>query len=450
MSAGSKGKPSPFLILAVSRGLAPEEVSENMRGWFRRHKSGSLHNKFERTPQGPASAEELREGTPQGTAPLEVESETAENLVDRTPEPEEPADDFSEAGIREALRDVRDPEIGRDLVSLNMVREVRIEGSGVTVGVALTTGGCPLKHRITTDIRDRLMEIEGVENVEVDFGVMTDTDRQNLLTSLHGGPSELAPAFKDESKTRIIAVVSGKGGVGKSTVAVNLAAALDRAGHSVEILDADVHGSSIPVMLGSLEKPNVVGGVIFPIESETGLKFISMGNFVNEGQAIIWRAPIVNKALTQLMRDVYWDEPDFIIVDMPPGTGDVALTIAQMIPKAEALVVTTPQADAARVAVKAGKMAVQAHLKVVGVVENMGYAECPDCGKELKIFGGDGGDRVAGELGSQVMSRIPILPDATGEPGNALFEEGSAPARAFDEAAASLAATKVRRRIKVL
>jgi ATP-binding protein involved in chromosome partitioning len=233
-------------------------------------------------------------------------------------------------------------------------------------------------------------------------------------------------------------------------VAVNLAAALDRAGHSVEILDADVHGSSIPVMLGSLEKPNVVGGVIFPIESQTGLKFISMGNFVNEGQAIIWRAPIVNKALTQLMRDVYWDEPDFIVVDMPPGTGDVALTIAQMIPKAEALVVTTPQADAARVAVKAGKMAVQAHLKVVGVVENMSYAECPCCGEQLKIFGGDGGERVAGELESRVLGRVPILPDATGEPGNALFAEGTAPTRAFDEIAQALAQTKVRRRIKVL
>jgi ATP-binding protein involved in chromosome partitioning len=383
-------------------------------------------------------------------AKLDVEGETAEDLVDRTPPPPEPADGFSEAGIREALRDVRDPEIGRDLVSLNMIRNIDIQGPGVTVGVALTTAGCPMKHRITTDVRDRVMMIEGVESVEVDFGVMTDDDRQNLMTSLHGGPSELAPAFRDESKTRIIAVVSGKGGVGKSTVAVNLAAALDRAGKSVEILDADVHGSSIPVMLGSTEKPNVVGGVIFPIESETGLKFISMGNFVNEGQAIIWRAPIVNKALTQLMRDVYWDEPDFILVDMPPGTGDVALTVAQMIPKAEALVVTTPQADAARVAVKAGKMAVQAHLKVAGVVENMGHAVCPCCGEEMKIFGGDGGNQVAEELGSTVMSRIPILPDATGEPGNALFEEGSAPARAFDDIAASLAATKVRRRIKVL
>ncbi len=366
------------------------------------------------------------------------------------PSEEQPADGFSEAGIREALRDVRDPEIGRDLVSLNMVREVRIEGGNVTVGVALTTAGCPLKHRISTDIKDRLKMIEGVENVEVDFGVMTETDRQNLLTSLHGGPSEIAPAFTDESKTRIIAVVSGKGGVGKSTVAVNLAAALDRAGHSVEVLDADVHGSSIPVMLGALEKPNVVGGVIFPIQSPTGLKFISMGNFVSEGQAIIWRAPIVNKALTQLMRDVYWDEPDFIIVDMPPGTGDVALTVAQMIPKAEALVVTTPQADAARVAVKAGKMAVQAHLKVVGVVENMGYVECPDCGKEMKIFGGDGGDRVAGELSARVLGRIPILPDATGEPGNALFDEDTAPARAFDDIAAAIAATRVRKRIKVI
>jgi ATP-binding protein involved in chromosome partitioning len=203
-------------------------------------------------------------------------------------------------------------------------------------------------------------------------------------------------------------------------------------------------------MLGSTEKPNVVGGVIFPIESASGLKFISMGNFVNEGQAIIWRAPIVNKALTQLMRDVYWDEPDFIVVDMPPGTGDVALTIAQTIPKAEALVVTTPQADAARVAVKAGKMAVQAHLKLAGVVENMSYAECPDCGKELKIFGGNGGEQVSGELDSEILGRIPILPDESGEPGQSLFDTNSVPAKAFDEIAASLAQTKVRKRIKVL
>lgn len=362
----------------------------------------------------------------------------------------QPPDGLSEAGIREALRDVRDPEIGRDLISLNMVRGVKIEGGNVTVGVALTTAGCPMKHRITTDIKDRLKLIDGVEDVEVDFGVMTDEDRQNLLTSLHGGPSEIAPAFRDESNTRIIAVVSGKGGVGKSTVAINLAAALDRAGHSVEILDADVHGSSIPVMLGALGKPNVVEGVIFPIESDVGLKFISMGNFVEEGQAIIWRAPIVNKALTQLMRDVYWDEPEFIIVDMPPGTGDVALTVAQMIPKAEALVVTTPQSDAARVALKAGKMAMQAHLKVIGVVENMGYAECPECGEELRIFGGEGGERVAGELGVGVMGRIPIVSDGTGEAGGSLFAEETSPARAFDEMASSLAATRVRRRIKVL
>ena len=421
-----------------------------MVDWFRKRRNGNPQKEPEQAPREAASTGELRRETPEDGASLEVETETAEDLVDRTPEPEEPADGFSEAGIREALRDVRDPEIGRDLVSLNMIRGIEIQGGRVTVGVALTTAGCPLKHKITQDIRDRLMMIGGVETVEIDFGVMTDDDRQNLMTSLHGGPSELAPAFKDDSRTRIIAVVSGKGGVGKSTVAVNLAAALDRAGHSVEILDADVHGSSIPVMLGSTEKPNVVGGVIFPIESETGLKFISMGNFVDEGQAIIWRAPIVNKALTQLMRDVYWDEPDFIIVDMPPGTGDVALTIAQMIPKAEALVVTTPQADAARVAVKAGKMAVQAHLKVSGVVENMSYAECPDCGKELKIFGGDGGNQVAGELGAKVMGRIPILPDASGEPGKSLFAEDTAPARAFDEIAQSIASTKVRRRIKVL
>ncbi len=414
-----------------------------MVNWFRK-RNGNV-----------ASSTEDREAVSTDTSRSEAgglnkKSETTSELVDRESKRDESADRFSEADIREALRDVRDPEIGRDLVSLNMVREIQIEGSAVTVSVALTTAGCPLKHRISTDIRDRLTMIEGIENVEVDFGVMSDTDRQNLLTSLHGGPSELAPAFQDESKTRIIAVVSGKGGVGKSTVAVNLAAALSRAGRSVEILDADVHGSSVPVMLGSLEKPNVVDGVIFPIESPQGLKFISMGNFVNEGQAIIWRAPIVNKALTQLMRDVYWDEPDFIIVDMPPGTGDVALTVAQLIPKAETLVVTTPQADAARVAVKAGKMAVQAHLKAAGVVENMSYVECPDCGKEIRIFGGDGGDRVAGELETQILGRIPILPDASGEPGRSLFAEGTPPARAFDEIAQALAQTKVRRRIKVL
>ena len=411
-----------------------------MVNWFRRRGAEDATPEKERKTS-PATSEE---------ASLDVETETAEDLVDRTPQPEGPADGFSEAGIREALRDVRDPEIGRDLISLNMIRNIGIEGSNVTVGVALTTSGCPMKHRIMTDIQDRLKMIEGIEEVEIDFGEMTDEDRQNLLTSLHGGPTELAPAFRDESKTRIIAVVSGKGGVGKSTVAVNLAAALDRAGHSVEVLDADVHGSSIPVMLGSTQKPNVVGGVIFPIESASGLKFISMGNFVNEGQAIIWRAPIVNKALTQLMRDVYWDEPDFIVVDMPPGTGDVALTIAQTIPKAEALVVTTPQADAARVAVKAGKMAVQAHLKLVGVVENMSYAECPDCGKELKIFGGNGGEQVSSELASDILARIPILPDESGEPGRSLFDTDSAPAKAFDEIAASLAQTKVRKRIKVL
>jgi ATP-binding protein involved in chromosome partitioning len=421
--------------------------------WFRRRRdAGASAGQVSRQMEPPRASVEDASSRDQEPEPstLDLDKETAEDLVDRTPAPPEPADGFSEAGIREALRDVRDPEIGRDLISLNMIRGVEIEDSGVKVGVALTTAGCPMKHRITEDVRDRLMEIEGIERVEVDFGVMTDDDRQNLMTSLHGGPSELAPAFTDESRTRIIAVVSGKGGVGKSTVALNLAAALDRAGKSVEILDADVHGSSIPVMLGSLEKPNVVGGVIFPIESESGLKFISMGNFVNEGQAIIWRAPIVNKALTQLMRDVYWDEPDFIIVDMPPGTGDVALTVAQMIPKAEALVVTTPQADAARVAAKAGKMAVQAHLKLAGVVENMSYLECPDCGKELKVFGGDGGERVAGELQSEILGRIPLLPDASGEPGKALFDEETAPARAFDEIAASLAQTKVRRRIKVL
>jgi ATP-binding protein involved in chromosome partitioning len=418
--------------------------------WFRRRRNGSPQGEVDEPRREVVSQGKSSSESPEESASLHVETETAKDLVDRTPKPEEPADAFSEAGVREALRDVRDPEIGRDLISLNMVRAVEIQGSSVTVGVALTTAGCPMKHRITTDVRDRIMEIEGVESVEVDFGVMTDADRQNLMTSLHGGPSELAPAFKDESRTRIIAVVSGKGGVGKSTVAVNLAAALDRAGHSVEILDADVHGSSVPVMLGATEKPNVVGGVIFPIESPTGLKFISMGNFVNEGQAIIWRAPIVNKALTQLMRDVYWDEPDFIIVDMPPGTGDVALTVAQMIPKAEALVVTTPQADAARVAVKAGKMAVQAHLKLAGVVENMSHAECPCCGEELRIFGGDGGDQVAGELDAKIMGRIPILPDASGEPGKSLFAEDAAPARAFDQIAKAIAEKKVRRRIKVL
>ncbi len=418
--------------------------------WFRRRRNVSPQGEVDEPPRKAVSQAIFSSESPEESASIHVETETTEDLVDRTPKPEKPATGFSEAGVREALRDVRDPEIGRDLISLNMVRAVEIQGSSVTVGVALTTAGCPMKHRITTDVRDRIMEIEGVESVEVDFGVMTDADRQNLMTSLHGGPSELAPAFKDESRTRIIAVVSGKGGVGKSTVAVNLAAALDRAGHSVEILDADVHGSSVPVMLGATEKPNVVGGVIFPIESPTGLKFISMGNFVNEGQAIIWRAPIVNKALTQLMRDVYWDEPDFIIVDMPPGTGDVALTVAQMIPKAEALVVTTPQADAARVAVKAGKMAVQAHLKLAGVVENMSHAECPCCGEELRIFGGDGGDQVAGELDAKIMGRIPILPDASGEPGKSLFAEDAAPARAFDQIAKAIAEKKVRRRIKVL
>lgn len=396
--------------------------------------------------------------TGDGALQQPMQASSRERAEDRSPDtqvvsnkqPEAKApDEFSEAGIREALKDVRDPEIGRDLISLNMIRGIKIEGSSVVVGVALTTGGCPLKHQITGDIQDRLKMIPGVEQVDVDFDVMTDTERQDLFTTVHGKPDEPAPAFKDDSRTRVIAVVSGKGGVGKSTVAVNLAAALSREGYSVAILDADVHGSSVPVMLGSLARPNVVDGVIFPVEAG-GLRFISMGNFVEEGQAIIWRAPIVNKALSQLLRDVYWGEPDFIIVDMPPGTGDVALTVAQKIPKAEALVVTTPQADAARVAVKAGKMAHEAHLKVIGVVENMSYATCPDCGTEIKIFGGDGGDRVVQQLDSRMLGRIPILPDASGEPGKALFHADTLPGQAFTGIARNVASMKSRRRLKVL
>ncbi|MGI8540104.1 MAG: P-loop NTPase, partial [Rubrobacteraceae bacterium] len=268
-----------------------------MANWFRRRagKNGNENRQAEARDSekraSEARASEAREAEARdsgagesGGAFGDMDGETADKLVDRTPPPEEPEDgSLSEVGIRKALKDVRDPEIGKDLISLNMIRNVEINDSSVTVGVALTTAGCPMKHRITTDIEDRLKEIEGVEAVEVDFGVMTDDDRQNLMTSLHGEAAELAPAFTDASKTRVIAVVSGKGGVGKSTVAVNLAAALDRSGHSVEILDADVYGSSIPVMLGTTEKPNVVEGIIFPIESPTGLKFISMGNFVNEG-----------------------------------------------------------------------------------------------------------------------------------------------------------------------
>nr|MBA4116277.1 Mrp/NBP35 family ATP-binding protein [Rubrobacter sp.] len=374
-----------------------------MVDWFRRRKNSTPQDEPEQGPREVANAGETRTETSHEAAALDVETETAGDLIDRTPEPEDPADGFSEAGIREALRDVRDPEIGRDLISLNMIRNIEIQGGNVTVGVALTTAGCPLKHRITTDIQDRLMMIDGVESVEIDFGVMTDTDRQNLLTSLHGGPSELAPAFKDESRTRIIAVVSGKGGVGKSTVAVNLAAALDRAGHSVEILDADVHGSSIPVMLGATDKPNVVGGVIFPIESATGLKFISMGNFVNEGQAIIWRAPIVNKALTQLMRDVYWDEPDFIIVDMPPGTGDAQLTMSQRVPLAGAVIVSTPQDVALLDARRGVKMFERVNVPVLGLIENMSYYCCPNCGHRADIFGHGGARAEAARMGVEFL-----------------------------------------------
>jgi ATP-binding protein involved in chromosome partitioning len=329
----------------------------------------------------------------------------------------------TEAQVLDALRPVEDPELHRSIVDLDMVRRIAVDGPRVDVTVALTVEGCPLRSEITNRVDAAVSALAGVEAVDLDFTVMTDDERATLRTRLHGDPAATAgthqahghaegreiPFADPGSKTRVLLVASGKGGVGKSSVTVNLSVALAARGHAVAVVDADVWGFSIPRMLGIRHAPVVIDQMLVPPESH-GVRCISMGFFAQEDQPVIWRGPMLHKALEQFLTDVFWDEPDFLVVDLPPGTGDISISLAQFLPRAEVLVVTTPQPAAQRVAQRAAFMAQKVNLEVKAVIENMSWFTGDD-GKRYELFGAGGGEELATRLGVPLIAQVPLVPE---------------------------------------
>ncbi len=313
--------------------------------------------------------------------------------------------------VMTALEAVTDPEIHRPITELNMVSPdlVTIDGATVTVKVLLTTAACPLRNTIAADIKKTLSALTGVESVHVATGVMDEEQKKALREKLNGGrPEKEIPFAQPGSLTRVIAVTSGKGGVGKSSMTANLAAAMASSGLKVGVMDADIYGFSIPRMLGVTHDPQVIDGMIIPPVGAAGVKVISIGMFVPDSQPVIWRGPMLHRALQQFLADVFWGDLDVLLIDMPPGTGDVAISVAQLIPASQILVVTTPQVAAAEVAERAGSIATQTQQRVIGVVENMSFLPQAD-GSRLEIFGNGGGTSVSSRLSAQLGYEVPLL-----------------------------------------
>jgi ATP-binding protein involved in chromosome partitioning len=328
----------------------------------------------------------------------------------------------SEADVIEALRPVEDPELHRSIVDLGMVRGVTIEGARVGVLIALTVVGCPLRNEIQQRVTGAVVALAGVDEVGLDFTVMTDEELRALRQRLHGDPASTAgsqqahghaegrtiPFADPSSRTRCLMIASGKGGVGKSSITTNLAVALAQRGKSVAVVDADVWGFSIPRMLGVDHPPVVIDEMLIPPESY-GVRSISMGYFAQEDQPVIWRGPMLHKALEQFLTDVFWDDPDYLVIDLPPGTGDISLSLAQFLPRGEVYVVTTPQPAAQRVAQRAAFMAQKVHLEVKGIIENMSWFTGDD-GVRYEIFGSGGGQDLATRLDVPLLGKVPLVP----------------------------------------
>jgi ATP-binding protein involved in chromosome partitioning len=341
----------------------------------------------------------------------------------------------SEAQVLDALRPVEDPELHRSIVDLGMVRSIAVSGPTVSVTVALTVAGCPLRSEITRRVDEAIVALDGAEAVDLEFTVMTDEEREALRIRLHGDPASTAgsqqahghaegraiPFAQPDSKTRVLLIASGKGGVGKSSVTANLSIALAQRGKDVAVVDADVWGFSIPRMLGVQHPPTVIDQMLLPPESH-GVRSISMGYFAEEDQPVIWRGPMLHKALEQFLTDVYWDDPDFLVVDLPPGTGDISISLAQFLPRAEVYVVTTPQPAAQRVAQRAAFMAQKVNLEVKGVIENMSWFTGDD-GKRYELFGAGGGAELSHRLGVPLIGQVPLVPElrAGSDSGNPIM-----------------------------
>ncbi|MDR1394013.1 MAG: Mrp/NBP35 family ATP-binding protein [Bifidobacteriaceae bacterium] len=355
---------------------------------------------------------------------------------------------LTETEVRQALATVIDPEIGRPITDLGMIESVEIgPGGAVTVKVLLTVPGCPLKDQLERDVKRALAALDGVGLVKVRLDVMSQEQREALTTQLRGGPGRTVPFAAADSRTKVIAVASGKGGVGKSSVTANLALALADLGLAVGVLDADIYGFSMPRMLGVETDPTQVGDALLPPVAH-GVKVFSMGMLIEPGQPVIWRGPVLHRAISQFLTDVLWGELDVLLIDLPPGTGDVPLSIAQLIPGSGLLIVTTPQPAAAEVAQRAGGLAVQTGQPVLGVIENMSWLDAPGADR-IAIFGQGGGQRVAENLSQATGADVPLLAqiplDQTirqgGDDGQpvVLTAPSSAAAAAFGQIAAALA-----------
>lgn len=310
--------------------------------------------------------------------------------------------------IQKELAKVIDPEIRRPITELGMVRSVDINDAGAAViGIDLTVAGCPMRDTLTEDTKEVVGALEGVTSVDVEMGVMTDEQRADLKKHLRGNaPEKVIPFSQPGNLTRVYQITSGKGGVGKSSMTVNLATAMAKDGLKVGIVDADIYGFSIPQMLGVTTRPTVVDSMIIPPISHD-IKVISIGMFLPENQPVVWRGPMLHRALEQFLADVYWGDLDVLLIDLPPGTGDIALSVAQLIPKSEIVVVTTPQSAASEVAERAGMMAAQTDQRVVGVIENMSYLDVN--GERVEIFGSGGGETVVNRLHSILGYEVPLL-----------------------------------------
>jgi ATP-binding protein involved in chromosome partitioning len=315
----------------------------------------------------------------------------------------------TEDALHQALSTVIDPEIRKPITELGMVQSATVDEAGrVAVTILLTVSGCPMKDTLTRDTKAALAKVGGVSGVDVTLGVMSAEQRAGLREQLRGGVAEREiPFARPGSLTRVYAVASGKGGVGKSSVTTNLAAALAVGGLRVGVVDADVYGFSVPRMLGVEHRPTQVDDMILPPLAHD-VKVISIGMFVPGNQPVVWRGPMLHRALQQFLGDVFWGDLDVLLLDLPPGTGDIAISVAQLIPGAEILVVTTPQRAAAEVAERAGSIALQTHQRIVGVIENMSWLELPD-GSRQEIFGSGGGRAVSESLTRAVGADVPLL-----------------------------------------
>jgi ATP-binding protein involved in chromosome partitioning len=305
--------------------------------------------------------------------------------------------------ILAALERVIDPELKRPITELQMVRSVEVEGSHAAVTIALTVAGCPLRHSFEQQVQDVLLPLDGIESVSLAFDVMSPDEKKALVTRLRGGVEPRGISL--DPGTRVLAVASGKGGVGKSSLTANLAVAFDARGDRVGILDADVYGHSIPHMLGIRQRPIVVDRMIVP-PVKGDLKLMSIGFFLDDNSPVMWRGPMLHKALEQFLSDVHWGELDTLLVDMPPGTGDVAISLGQLLPRAEVLVVTTPQPAAQQVAVRAAQMAQKTGMRLLGVIENMSYL----VGTGQELFGAGGGEELASEIDAPLLGSVPLDP----------------------------------------